>query len=120
MQNSVVVFTFLLRLEIPFLVKCDPKNQYFQFKLKFGAKNNLNMQNSMVVFTFSVFYRFLFSLFGQIWFKKSKSLGSLLTETQSQWLFLFQSKDERSHTNNSYFGFPGCQPSFRSNCNFLL
>ena len=48
---------FCLWLEIPFLVKCGPKNQNFQFKLKFGAKNSLNMQNSMMVFTFSVFYR---------------------------------------------------------------
>ena len=90
---------FCLPLQIPFLVKCGPKNQNFQFKQKFGAKNNLNMQNSMVVF-------------GQIWPKKSKSLGSLLTEMQSQWFFLFQSKDETSHTNNIHFGFPGYQPWF--------
>ena len=46
------------------------KNQNFQFKLKFGAKSNLNMQNSMPVFTFSVFP------------KKSKSLGCLLKDAK--------------------------------------
>ena len=44
-----------LRLEIPFLGKFGPKNQNCQFKLKFGTKTNLNMQNLVVLFTFSVF-----------------------------------------------------------------
>ena len=64
MQNSLVqncrircwCSLFYLRLEIPFFVIYGPKNQNFQFKLKFGAKNNLNMQNSRVMFTFSIFY----------------------------------------------------------------
>ena len=30
------------------------KNQSCQFKLKFGTETNLNLQNSMVQFTFSV------------------------------------------------------------------
>ena len=30
------------------------KNQNCQFKLKFGTLTNLNMQNSVVVFTFSI------------------------------------------------------------------
>ena len=33
--------------------KFGSKNQNCQFKLKFGKKTNQNMQNSMVVFTFS-------------------------------------------------------------------
>ena len=37
MQNSMVVFTFSILLETPFLFKFGPKNQNFQFKLKFGA-----------------------------------------------------------------------------------
>ena len=32
------------------------KNQNCQFMLKFGIKTSLNMKNSMVMFTFSVFY----------------------------------------------------------------
>ena len=46
------------------------KDQNCQFKLKFGTKTNLNMQNSMMMFTFPVFdWKYLF---GQIWSKKSK------------------------------------------------
>ena len=46
------------------------KDQNCQFKLKFGTKTNLNMRNSMMMFTFSVFdWKYLF---GQIWSKKSK------------------------------------------------
>ena len=37
-----------------FLGKFGPKNQNCQFKLKFGTSTNSNMQNSVVVFTFSV------------------------------------------------------------------
>ena len=33
------------------------KNQNYQFKIKFGPKTNSNMQNSMVVFAFSVLDR---------------------------------------------------------------
>ena len=37
------------------------QNQNYQFKLKFGTKTNLNMQNSMVMLTFSVFdWKYLF------------------------------------------------------------
>ena len=40
MQNSMVVFTFFcFRLEILFYGKFSPKNQNFQFKLKFGTYN---------------------------------------------------------------------------------
>ena len=39
----------------PLFGKFGPGNQNSQFKLKFGTKNNSNMQNSMMMFTFSVF-----------------------------------------------------------------
>ena len=45
---------FFLRQETPFLDKFGPKNQSCQFKLKFCTKTKSNMQNSMVVFSFSV------------------------------------------------------------------
>ena len=48
------VHFFCFGLETPFLGKFGPKNENCQFKLKFGTKTNLNKQNSMVVFTFSV------------------------------------------------------------------
>ena len=41
-------------MEIPFWGKFVPENQNCQFKLKFGTKTNWNMQNSMLVFTYSV------------------------------------------------------------------
>ena len=47
MQNYIVVFTFS-NLNRDFLGKFGLKNQNFRFKLKFGTKTNLNMQNSMV------------------------------------------------------------------------
>ena len=40
---------FCLRPEIPFLRKFGPKNQTCQFKLKFSAYTNSNMQNSMAI-----------------------------------------------------------------------
>ena len=46
---------FFFRLKIPFLGKFGPKNQNYQFKLKFGTYTNSNMQNSMVMFILSVF-----------------------------------------------------------------
>ena len=45
---------FCFRLEIPFLGKRDRKTKNYQFRLKFCTKTNSNMQNSMVIFTFSV------------------------------------------------------------------
>ena len=42
-------------MEIPFLGKFGATNQNYQFKLKFGTSTNSNMQNSIVLFTFSVF-----------------------------------------------------------------
>ena len=49
------VHFFCFGLETPFLGKFGPKNENCQFKLKFGTKTNLNKQNSMMMFTFSVF-----------------------------------------------------------------
>ena len=52
---------FWFRLEIRFWGKFGPGNQNCQFQLKFGTKTNLNMQNSVVLFTFSVFdWKYLF------------------------------------------------------------
>ena len=48
---------FCFRPETPFLGKFGPKDQNRQFKLKFGNKTISNVQNSMVVFTFSVLDR---------------------------------------------------------------
>ena len=44
-------------MESTLLGKLGQKNQSCQFKLKFGTYTNSNMQNSMVVFTFSVLDR---------------------------------------------------------------
>ena len=54
---------FLIRPEILFWRKFDPKNEICQFKLKFGAQNNSNLQNSLSMFTFSFWYqKYLFWL----------------------------------------------------------
>ena len=42
---------------ITLLSNLGPKNQTSQFKVKFGTYSNLNMQNSVVVFTFPVLDR---------------------------------------------------------------
>ena len=43
------------RPETPFFLgKFGSKNHNYQFKMKFGTEISLNIQNSMVVFTFSV------------------------------------------------------------------
>ena len=76
----MVVFTFSIfnkkqsflvtLVETPFLGKFDPKNQNFLFKLKFGTRTNSDIQNSLVMFTFSVFDWKYF--LGQICSKKLK------------------------------------------------
>ena len=43
-------------MEIPFLGKFGPKNQNYQFKLKFGTYTNSNMQNSLGMFLFFCFW----------------------------------------------------------------
>ena len=55
MQNSVVMFTFSIRSEKPFLGKSGTNNQNCQFKWKFGTNTNLNMQNSVMMSTLFVF-----------------------------------------------------------------
>ena len=55
-----VYFLTCYRPGISFLDKFGqfgPKIQNCQFKLKSGTLTNLNMQNLMVVFTFSAFYQ---------------------------------------------------------------
>ena len=66
----MMMFTFsVFRPEIPLLGKFDPKIQnsdnfefldqicpiMVKFRLKFGNQTNLNMENSMVMFTVSLF-----------------------------------------------------------------
>ena len=55
MQKICGVHFFCFRPEKPFWGKTGQKNQNCQVKMKFGTKTNLNMQNSMAMFTFSVF-----------------------------------------------------------------
>ena len=57
MQNYVEncgVHFFCFRSEKTFLGKSTQKNQNRQFKVKFGSKTNVNMQNSMLMFLVSV------------------------------------------------------------------
>ena len=54
-QRWCLFFLFLTGKTL--FCKFGPKNQYCQFKLKFGSKTNSNMQNWMVMLTFSVFDR---------------------------------------------------------------
>ena len=58
MQNSMVVFTFsIFDRKYLLLGKFGPKNQNYEFELKFDAQTNSNMHNSMVMLTVSVFYQ---------------------------------------------------------------
>ena len=50
----MVVFTFCVLDGNNLLGKFGPKNLNCWFKLKFGTQSNLNMQNSVALFTFSV------------------------------------------------------------------
>ena len=50
-RNLLTFFQFLP--DILFLGKIVPKNQNYQFKLKFGTLTNSNMQKSLVMFFFS-------------------------------------------------------------------
>ena len=54
MQNSMFMLTFSAFDPKYLLEKFSPNDQNCQFEVKFGSRLNLNMQNSMVVFTFSV------------------------------------------------------------------
>ena len=56
MQHSMVGYIFcVLDCKYPFLGKFAPKSQNCLFKMKFGTRTNSDMQNSLVMFTFSVF-----------------------------------------------------------------
>ena len=49
------VHFFCFQLEIPFSGKCGPKNKKCSWKMKSDNKTHMNMQNSLVVFTYFVF-----------------------------------------------------------------
>ena len=97
-------------MEIPFWNKFSPKNQNYQFKLKFGTYTNSNMQNSMVMFTFSVFDR-KYPFWGN-WVQKVNIISwswnlvlRLIQICRIQWwcsLFLFL-------IENTYFGQIWCK-----------
>ena len=65
MQNSMMILG-----QIPFLGKAGSTIQNCLFKAKLVTETNLNMQNSMVMLTFSVFD--WVTSFWQTWSKKSK------------------------------------------------
>ena len=48
---------FCFRTEIPFLIKFGPAIQNCYFKLKFGIEINLNVENSVVMVTFSALFQ---------------------------------------------------------------
>ena len=56
-EFDVILHVFCFRLEITALGKFCPSNYNYQFKLKFGTETNSNIQISMMVFSFSIFYR---------------------------------------------------------------
>ena len=51
---SLLLLLLLLLFLLLFLGRCGPKNQNCQFRLKFGTKTNSNIQNSMLMISFSV------------------------------------------------------------------
>ena len=55
-EFSDYVYFVRFRPQISFLGKFWPKNQNYEFILKFGTWTNSNMQNSMAMFNFSAFY----------------------------------------------------------------
>ena len=69
---NVDVHFFCFRLDIPSLGKFGPKTQNCQFKLEFGTQTNLNMQNLVEMFTFSVFKQKHF--FGEKFGPKNQNL----------------------------------------------
>ena len=69
MQNSLVMLTILSEQKYYFWVSLVQKIKNCLFKLKFGTWNNLNLQNSMVMFTLFVFdskYPFFGNLFQKL------------------------------------------------------
>ena len=55
--SLIALETMRLLVQIPFLGKVGQKKKNCQFKLEFGPYTNSNMQNPIVVFTFSVLDR---------------------------------------------------------------
>ena len=53
-MNTRTSAIFPFQPEIRFWANLDKKSQNCRFKLKFGAKSNSNMQNSMVIVAFYV------------------------------------------------------------------
>ena len=70
MQNSMAALNFFVYH--PFLRKSGLKCQNYQFNLKFGTYTNLNMQNSVMLFTF--LFSFGNTLFGQALSKSKLSV----------------------------------------------
>ena len=56
-QINGSVHFICFRLEIPFSNKLGPKIQNYQFKLKLETSANLNIQNLMALFSFSILDR---------------------------------------------------------------
>ena len=54
MQNSMVMFHFVLDTKYPFWTNFIPKKQ--ELKLKFGTQTNLSMQKSMIDAHFFCFW----------------------------------------------------------------
>lgn len=72
MLKSMVIFqfSFFFGPELPSLSKIIPKNQNYIVTLKFRNCINLNMLNSMVMFTF--LFQCECNVFGQIFFQNSQ------------------------------------------------
>ena len=82
--------SFCFRREITFMDKFRPKNQNYQLKQKFLSLTNSNIQNSMVMFTLSVFNRkhsFWANLFPKfkIVYLKWKLVPKLIQICKIQW-----------------------------------
>ena len=92
--------------------KFGPKNQDFQFILKFVSWVNSNNQNSMDIFNSSAFF-FIITLFEQILSKKSKSsIFSLIPICRNHWWWSLFSIS----TTNTFFGEFGPK---NQNCQFI-
>ena len=90
--------------ETSFLGKFGPKNQNYQFNLNFGTLTNSNMENSIVVFTFSVLdWKLFLGNFGpkiKIVSLSWNLIPRLIWTCRIQWwrsLFLF-------YSGNTHFG----------------
>ena len=57
MQNSMVLVTYSVLSWKLFLGKFGPKSEDCKLKLKYGIWSNWNMQNPIILLTFSVLYQ---------------------------------------------------------------